>query len=245
MADDLRRFCLRAVLHVAGVLPAGFLWGSGVALTVTQDHTVETVIIVILAMSGAISALVHKPVLQAVKFGRIAGLLALWCVAHRAVSCVHGLQLKKETVPLMDEVVSCLREYAIMTACICSAIAVGCPPPARLPLEEVERPYSLASNTPTLYTLDVGSNQPQDLISNPDRVDLLSNAGSLPFKHFGPASTYSGASEYSMLSLSSSDGRVDPIFAMSIWQLKMKVMTVMSDRDEDENASTRPQRELE
>ncbi|KAH7136552.1 hypothetical protein EDB81DRAFT_83291 [Dactylonectria macrodidyma] len=245
MADDLRRSCLRAVRHVADVLPAGFLWGSGVALSIPQDHTIGTVIIVILAMSGAISALVYRPVLQAVNFGRIAGLLALCCVAHRAVTCVHDLQLKKEALPIMDEVVSCLREYAIMTACLCSAMAVGCPPPARLPLEEVERPYSVASNTSTLFTLDVGSNQPQDLISNPDRVDVLSNAGSLPFKHFGPASTYSATSEYSMLSLSSSDSRVDPILSMSVWQLQMKLTTVMSDRDEEENASTRPQRELE
>lgn len=39
--------------------------GTGLALSRPQDHSVDTVIVVMLVVSGAISALAYKPVLQA------------------------------------------------------------------------------------------------------------------------------------------------------------------------------------
>lgn len=100
----------------------------------------------------------------------------------------------------------------------------------------------MASNAPSLYQYqDLG--QSCDLSSQSDKLECISDVGSLPFRHVGPTSSYSEASEYSVLTLSSSGGRVDPVLAMSIFQLSMKMNTVMPTRDEDAS-STEPQLEF-
>lgn len=244
MADDHSRFCWQAVVHCAEVLPAGVLMGTGLALSRPQDHSVDTVIVVMLAVSGAILVLAYKPVLQAANFGQVAVLLALCCVAHRIFSRTHALQLTDEKL-LLDELISCLREYAVMMACLGSAICMACPSPMQRPSVDplpVEQRDPLASNAPSLCQYqDLG--QSCDLSSQSDKLECISDVGSLPFRHVGPTSSYSEASEYSVLTLSSSGGRVDPVLAMSIFQLSMKMNAVMSTRDEDAS-STEPQLEF-
>ncbi|KPM34398.1 hypothetical protein AK830_g12174 [Neonectria ditissima] len=233
MPDDFRRFCWPVVLHCAEVLPAGLLWATGIALSVPQSQSIEIVIVVLLIMSSAVTTLAHKPILKAANFGGVAIILAFYFIAHGVISRTHAIKHGIEP-PLIEDVGSCLREYAVVMALICSAMAMACPNPPRtgLPLDplQVERPNPFAPDASLFPNGDLGSKKSWDF-------ELFSNAGSLPFRHFGPTSHYSGSSENSM-TLSSSGDQADPVLVMTLDQLSMKMNSMVSAQDD---ASTEPQ----
>lgn len=166
-------------------------------------------------------------------FGGVAIILAFYVIAHGVISRTHAMKHGIET-PLIEEIVSCIREYSVVMACIGSAMAMACPHPPRTGLPpdslQVERPNPFAPDAPLFPNGDLGSKQYWDL-------ELFSNAGSLPFRHVGPTSHYSGSSDNSM-TLSSSGDQADPLLVMRLDQLSMKMKPMVSAQDD---ASTEPQ----
>ncbi|KAM5361600.1 hypothetical protein ACJZ2D_012994 [Fusarium nematophilum] len=233
----------RGARHVAAILPAGTLLGAGVALRLPRHNQLDAVIILLLTVSGAISALAYRHAFQEARLGRIAGGVALGCIAPR-LPC-----LNKALSPV-DEFISCLRDYAIFMAVVIFVVAMIMPNTARRKQYSdgiaVENTNPLASYLKSqLDSSERVSSRTWDLSSCASTLSRLSDIGSLRFKHMSRSpSVHSGysSSEESALTLSSGL-KHDPALAMEVapWAtIVNRLIYGAGEDDEDDSVQSEP-----
>ncbi|KAF4986565.1 hypothetical protein FDECE_15890 [Fusarium decemcellulare] len=207
----------KALRHVAVISPAGTLLGAAVALRLPRHIHHDVVVLLLLALSGAMSALVYTPAFREARIGRFAVVVAFVCVASRI------LTLKKSLSPT-EEIMSCLRDYAVIMAVVVFVMVVARPDTAtRTRQTEViaaEKTDLLVARVKPPIGSELSTSRTWDLSSYAGTLDIPSDIGSIMFKYMpGPKSRLSGysSSDESVLTLSSGSKR-DPAWAMNIVQ---------------------------
>ncbi|KAL5617133.1 hypothetical protein FocTR4_00001592 [Fusarium oxysporum f. sp. cubense] len=180
-------FIWRIVRHVAIILPAGTLLGTGVALGLPPHPHLDAAIFLLLAVSAMVSFLLHAPAFQQARLGTVAGLVALSCIISQSHCFMQSPKSR-------HEIMAGLRDYILKMAIITSVIAMRLTAMPRNRQETagiieegehispmgIERCKSLRNLSTKLSW---------DLASTASHTGLLSNIGSLDFKFMsGPKS---------------------------------------------------------
>ncbi|CAM1507278.1 Fc.00g069190.m01.CDS01 [Cosmosporella sp. VM-42] len=195
MFENLGHWSWKALRHVLEILPAGALYCSGGALGLRQDCNFIVVIVPVWIVSATVTALAYRAALQAANFGRIAITIAL-------LSAIYTLQNTTQNAPLLDQIVSCLRHYIMVTSMVAAVLAMVFRVPPRngsmepFPVEETN-PLAVEATTASLRnSLDLmtASYATLDVLLPSTTQTGLSDVGSVAYDNMGPGSTCPGCS---------------------------------------------------
>ncbi|KAF5023160.1 hypothetical protein F66182_4793 [Fusarium sp. NRRL 66182] len=187
----------QTVRYVVTIMPAGTLLGAGVALRLPRHTHLDVVIILLLAVSGITSILVHASSFQEARLGRFAIVVALGCIFSR----FHCLT---ESPTPVAELITGLRDYALIMAVVSSVVAMIMPGEPRR--RQQSETIAGEEGKPRDTFCKPSAKRSLDVASSTSYPDFLSDVGSLDFKYMtGPKSHYSeySCSEDSVLTLSS------------------------------------------
>ncbi|KAH7257384.1 hypothetical protein BKA59DRAFT_106791 [Fusarium tricinctum] len=208
MLDRIHSGIWQVVSHVVSILPVGTLFGAAVALGLPRHPHVDVVIFLLLAVSGSTSILVHASAFKQARLGPVAMIIALGYIISRT-------RCFTEYPKSVDELVTGLRDYALIMAVVISVVAMMMPGTVRTRqlsggIAEEEDHLPSLSAEPRSALRKPMAKRSWDLSSTTSHLDLLSHVGSLDFKFMpGPNSHYSdhSSSKDSVITLSSGSER--------------------------------------